>query len=87
MDELYEGFKTIYPFEVKGLLEPFERVDATLEHLKGLAIRLAILSCMRREAVEVILELLRFQEFDAKYSIEDYNGAQKGRTLRACESL
>lgn len=73
----HEAFEKIYPFEVLYLLKPFEGVDETLEYLDGKGIRLAALSCMRHEAVEACLSLLRFRGFARKFSIEDYGEDHK----------
>ena len=71
-DECYRNFKKVYPATVLHVLKPFEGVDETLDHLKRVGIRVAVLSCMLQTEVETSLSLLKFRAFDAVFSLEDY---------------
>jgi phosphoglycolate phosphatase-like HAD superfamily hydrolase len=76
-DECYRDFRRIYPSQVLHLLRPFEGVDETLEYLKSHDIHIAALSCMRQNEMEANLTLLKFQGFDAKFSLDDYGEDHK----------
>jgi HAD superfamily hydrolase (TIGR01509 family) len=86
---LYQEFKKIFPKEKIDLLRPFEDVDETLLFLKNKGIKIAIISCMRKEEVEANLSVLKFKDFDIIFSIEDYNEKRPSPQglLKICKKL
>lgn len=72
IDLCYGEFLRIYPDMVIDLLTVFKHIDLTLDYIKNKGIKIAILSCMTKYQVEKNLSLLKFQEFDEVFSIENY---------------
>lgn len=64
-DACHERFWTLFPYAVLDQITPFAGVEQALHDLKRRGIRLAVLSGLRREAIESILSTLTFHDWDA----------------------
>lgn len=64
-DECHECFWELFPHSVLDGITPFDGVEAALADLKARGVRLAVLSGLRIESIEEILETLRFRDWDA----------------------
>jgi HAD superfamily hydrolase (TIGR01549 family) len=73
VDECYAEFKKIYPQTVIKKIKVFRDVDNTLNKLHKKGIKIAVLSCMVKEEVQINLNKLKFKNFDIVFSLEDYN--------------
>lgn len=72
VDLLYREFQKIYPAEAVDLMQVFEGVNETLKILQLRDFKISVLSCMKREEVDVNLSLLSFNDFNLVFSLEDY---------------
>ncbi len=64
-DACQERFWTLFPYAVLDQITPFAGVEQALHNLKRRGVRLAVLSGLRREAIESILSTLTFRDWDA----------------------
>ena len=64
-DECHERFWRLFPHAVLDRITPFDGIEAALADLKAQGIRLAVLSGLRIESIEEILQTLRFRDWDA----------------------
>ncbi len=64
-DACHERFWTLFPYAVLDQITPFAGVEQALHNLKRRGVRLAVLSGLRREAIESILSTLTFRDWDA----------------------
>ena len=68
----YNEFKKIYPSKAIHLMKVYPKIDETLFNLKDKGIKIAVLSCMIKNEVKTNLSLLKFNDFDIIFSLEDY---------------
>ncbi len=74
-NDTHQRFWTLFPYEVLAQITPFAGVEEALHDLKRRGVRLAVLSGLRREAIESILSTLSFQDWDAVRSSMLYSTA------------
>jgi phosphoglycolate phosphatase-like HAD superfamily hydrolase len=64
-DECHDRFWELFPHAVLDGITPFDGIEAALADLKTRGVRLAVLSGLRIESIEEILQTLRFRDWDA----------------------
>jgi phosphoglycolate phosphatase len=74
-DACHERFWALFPCAVLDRITPFAGVEQALRDLKRRGVRLAVLSGLRREAIEGILSTLTFKDWDAVRSSMLYSAA------------
>ncbi|MCF7866781.1 HAD family hydrolase [Candidatus Woesearchaeota archaeon] len=72
VEKVYSDFKLIFPAQVIQKFKVFLGVNKTLLKLKEKGIKIAIISCMHGNEVQAALSHLKFKDFDAVLSIEEY---------------
>jgi phosphoglycolate phosphatase-like HAD superfamily hydrolase len=85
-DECHERFWQLFPSAVLDRIEPFEGVEQALVELKGRGVRLAVLSGLRLESIQSILDTLTFQDWDGIRSSMMYpteSGDSRAQGIRA----